>query len=262
MAELQVSFNDGAAYERMIGTWSRIVGSPFLDWVALPPGLKYIDVGCGNGVFTELLVDRCKPSEAYGVDPSEGQLAFARTRPAARLAQFAKGDAQALAFPDNRFDAAIMALVIVFVPNPAKGVAEMARVVRPGGTVAAYMWDQTAGGLPQAPILKEIRAMGLPTGTPPNAEFSRLEAMRDLWSDAGLRDIETKVIVAERAYPSFEEMWQTSIQSGTMAQTIAAITEAQRNELKARVGAVYPAKADGSVVTFGRVNAVKGRVPK
>ncbi len=240
MADLQVRFDDGAAYERMIGTWSRIVGSIFLDWAALPSGAKCIDVGCGNGVFTELLIDRCAPAEVYGIDPSEGQLAFARTRPAARFAKFQKGDAQALDFPDNRFDVATMALVIVFVPTPAKGVAEMARVVRPGGTVAAYMWDQTAGGLPHMPILQEIRAMGLPVALPPNAELSRLEAMRDLWAGAGLVDIETTVISAERAYPSFDDMWATSVQSGTMAQTVAGMDEAKRNELKDRVRALYP----------------------
>jgi len=262
MADLQVRFDDGAAYERMIGTWSRIVGSIFLDWAALPPGLKCIDVGCGNGVFTELLIERCAPAEVHGVDPSEGQLAFARTRAAGRVAKFQRGDAQALAFPDNRFDAAIMALVIVFVPDPAKGVAEMARVVRPGGTVAAYMWDQTAGGLPHAAFLTEIRAMGLPAGLPPNAEFSRLDAMRELWAGAGLIDIETKIIAAERAYPGFEEMWQTSILSGTMTQTVTAMSEAQREELKARVRASFPPHADGQVITYGRANAVKGRVPK
>ena len=261
MAEPQITFNDGAAYERMIGTWSRIVGSIFLDWVALPTGMKCIDVGCGNGVFTELLIERCKPAEVYGVDPSEGQLAFARNRPAARLAQFQQGNAQALAFPDKQFDAATMALVIVFVPEPAKGVAEMVRVVRPGGMVAAYMWDLTGGGLPHAPILKEIRAMGFPTGAPPNAEVSRLEVMRDLWAGAGLIDIETKVIAAERAYSSFEDMWQTSILSGTMERTIAGMSETERNELKARVSAIFPPKVDGSVITFGRANAVKGRVP-
>src|SRR5262245_22566328 len=136
MAEPQIRFEDGAAYERMMGTWSRLVGPVFLDWLALPKGLSWIDVGCGNGSFTELIVDRCAPAEVQGVDPSEGQLAFARTRPAAKLAQFAQGDAMALPFPAKRFDVAIMALVIFFVPDPAKSVAEMVRVTRPGGTIA------------------------------------------------------------------------------------------------------------------------------
>ena len=130
MTEPPIRFNDGAAYERMMGVWSRSAGDIFLDWLAPAPGLRWIDVGCGNGAFTELLVDRCAPAEVQGVDPAEGQLAFARKRPAARLAQFTQGDAMALPFAERKFDAAVMALVIFFVPQPAKGVAEMVRVVR------------------------------------------------------------------------------------------------------------------------------------
>src|SRR5262249_2087980 len=88
------------------------------------------------------------PAAVKGVDPSPAQLAFARTRPAARLAHFQQGDAMALPSADDSFDAAVMALVIFFVTDPAKGVGEMARVVRRGGTVAAYAWDMLGGGFP------------------------------------------------------------------------------------------------------------------
>src|SRR5688572_14989368 len=137
MAEI-IRFDDGAAYERMMGTWSRLAGEIFIDWLAPKPGLRWIDIGCGNGAFTELLVERCAPAEVQGIDPSEGQLAFARTRPAARGAEFHRGDASTIPFSEDRFDAAVMALVIFFVTDAAKGVAEMVRVVCPGGTVAAY----------------------------------------------------------------------------------------------------------------------------
>src|SRR5260221_9920182 len=98
----------------MMGAWSRLAGDIFLDWLAPRPGLRWIDVGCGNGAFTQLACDRCAPAEVRGIDPSEAQLAFARSRPAGRVAQFQRGDAMALPFPDNRFDAATMALVIFF----------------------------------------------------------------------------------------------------------------------------------------------------
>jgi ubiquinone/menaquinone biosynthesis C-methylase UbiE len=94
MAETQIRFDDGAAYERMMGNWSQRAGSIFLDWLTAPTGLKWIDVGCGNGAFTELLVERCAPAEVQGIDPSEGQVAFARKRPAARIAKFSHGDAR------------------------------------------------------------------------------------------------------------------------------------------------------------------------
>jgi ubiquinone/menaquinone biosynthesis C-methylase UbiE len=120
MAEPQIRFNDGAAYEQMMGAWSRLAGESFLGWLAPHPGLRWIDIGCGNGAFTQLLIERCAPEEVHGIDPSEGQLAFARARPQARMAQFRQGDAMALPFPDHRFDAAVMALVIFFVPDPVK----------------------------------------------------------------------------------------------------------------------------------------------
>src|SRR4051812_40589678 len=152
MAEPQVRYNDGAGYERYMGVWSRLAGNVFLQWLAPQQGLRWIDIGCGNGAFTELIVERCAPAEVQGVDPSEAQLDFARTRHTAQVAEFRKGDALAVPFPDRRFDVAAMALVIFFVPEPAKGVAELARLVRPGGTVATYIWDMFGGGFPLEPM--------------------------------------------------------------------------------------------------------------
>jgi ubiquinone/menaquinone biosynthesis C-methylase UbiE len=145
-------------------------------------GSDWIDVGCGNGAFTELIVERCAPNEVRGIDPSEAQLDFARKRSAARLAKFDLGDAMALPFPTDTFDVAIMALVIFFVPDPAKGVAEMTRVVRPGGVVAAYAWDILGGGFPLEPLRIELREMGLKPIDPPSVEASRSRyAASDFW---------------------------------------------------------------------------------
>jgi ubiquinone/menaquinone biosynthesis C-methylase UbiE len=190
MGETQIRFDDGAAYERMMGNWSRRAGNIFLDWLAAPPGLKWIDVGCGNGAFTELIVERCAPAEVQGIDPSEGQLAFAQKRPASRVATFSRGDAMSLSFPADTFDAATMALVIYFTPEPIKGVVEMERVVRPGGTVAAYAWDMLGGGFPLEPIRIEMRAMGLTVLSPPSSEASRIEVLHDLWTRAGIDAVE------------------------------------------------------------------------
>src|SRR4051812_36576821 len=156
MATNEIRFDDGAAYERYMGKWSRLVGESFLDWLAPKPGLRWLDVGCGNGAFTELIVERCAPAAVQGIDLSEGQLAYARTRSASRVAEFRQGDAMAQPFGDDTFDAAVMALVIFFVADPATGVAEMARVVRPGGIVAAYAWDMIGGGFPSEALHGEV----------------------------------------------------------------------------------------------------------
>ena len=105
-------------------------------WLDVPKNLSWLDVGCGNGAFTEELIARCAPAAVTAIDPSDDQIAYARTRPGARMTDFCVGDAQNLLFDDNSFDVAAMALVISSLPDPGKAVAEMARVVRPGGWVA------------------------------------------------------------------------------------------------------------------------------
>ncbi len=262
MTENQIRFEDGAGYERMMGTWSRLAGTVFLDWLASPSGLTWIDVGCGNGAFTELLVERCAPTRVQGIDPSEAQLAFARTRPAARVAQFGRGDAMALPFSAGEFDAAVMALVIFFVPDPVKGVAEMVRVVRPGGTVAAYAWDILGGGFPLEPIYIEMRALGLKPMHPPSADASRIEAMRNLWAGAGFQAVETREITVQRTFADFDDLWTTSVLGSSMRPALAAAAPADLELLKTRVRARLPADASGRITYSARANAVKGRVPK
>ena len=253
-------FNDGAAYERMMGTWSRLAGEIFLDWLAPDPALRWVDVGCGNGAFTELLVDRCVPAEVQGIDPSEAQLAFARTRPAARLAKFQCGDAMALPFADKSFDASVMALVIFFVPDPAKGIAEMARVVRPGGTVAAYAWDMFGGGFPLNSFQIELEAMGIVRPPIPSADASRMNVLQELWADHGLEAIETRKIEIQRTFADFDEFWSIST-TGNIGQTIAAMAPGEVNELKKRMLARMAADAGGRITYGAWANAIKGRVP-
>ena len=262
MADPQIRFDDGAAYERMMGTWSRLAGEVFLDWLALPQGLRCVDVGCGNGAFTELLVERCAPVEIQGVDPSAGQLAFARERHKTKVAEFRQGDALALPFADHAFDAAFMALVIFFVPEPAKGVAEMARVVRPGGTVAAYAWDILGGGFPLEPLQVEMRAMGLKTLRPPSAEASRMNALRALWTDGGLEAVETREIVVQRSFRDFDEFWAISQLGSTVAPIVAALSPSDVELLKSRVRANLPPDSAGRITYSARAHAAKGRVPK
>jgi ubiquinone/menaquinone biosynthesis C-methylase UbiE len=262
VVEHQIRFDDGAAYERMMGIWSRLAGAIFLDWLAPPTGLRWIDIGCGNGTFTETIVEWCAPVEVEGIDPSEGQLAFARARHTARVAEFRQGDAMALPFSNDRFDAAVMALVIFFVPDPAKGVAEMARVVRPGGIVAAYAWDFPGGGFPLEPIRIEMRAMGITPLSPPSADISRMEALRDLWTHAGLDTVETREIVVQRSFADFADFWTTGLLGASVGPTVAAMASGDAELLKTRVRARLPADATGRITCSARANAIKARVPK
>lgn len=255
----EIRFNDGAAYEEMMGKWSRLAGIQFLDWLAPRPALRWVDVGCGSGAFTELLVERCAPSAVDGIDPSEGQLAFARTRPAARLARFHVGGAEALPFADASFDAAVMALVIVFVPDPAKGVAELARVVASGGLVAAYMWDFPGGGFPLDPLRAELTAIGIAGGGPPSPAAGTGEALAGLWRGAGLAAVETREIVVRRTFDDFESYWRINLSSPSLGPAIAKLAPADVERVRAGLQARVRAPASGSFSLPARANAVRGR---
>jgi len=223
VAENKIRFDDGAAYERMMGVWSRLAGEVFLDWLAPPSGLRWIDIGCGNGAFTELLVERCAPVEVQGIDPSEAQLAFARSRPAARVAEFRNGSAMELPFADGSFDAAVF---------------------------------------PLEPVRLEMQAMGVEIAQPPSPGASRMEALRELWRTAGLEGIETREITVRRSFEGFEDFWTTSRLSSSMGPAIAAMAPTDVEQLKARVQARLPAEAAGRLTCSARANAVKGRMPK
>lgn len=260
MADMEIRFVDGAAYEQGMGSWSRPVGEVFLDWLAPPPGWRWLDVGCGSGAVTELLMQRCAPAEVQAIDPSEAQLAFARTRPGARGAVFQLGNAMALPFQANQFDAAVMALVIFFVPDPAKGLAEMARVVRPGGTVAAYAWDVQNHGSPFSPIQAELNAMGVAQPSPPSVDVGRVDALRDLWIGAGLQSVEMREIEVRRSFADFDAFWAVSTKTGRVGRAVAVMAAEDIEQLKQRVRARLAYHA-GPVALTCRANAIKGQVP-
>ena len=261
MTDAAIRFDDGAAYERMMGAWSRLAGARFLDWLAAPARARWVDVGCGNGAFTELVVERCAPSSIDGLDPSEGQIAYARERPATRAARFRKGDAMALPWPDGAFDVATMALVLVFVPDPAKGVAEMARVVAPGGLVAAYMWDMRGGGFPLHAMLAEMRALGATPAQPPSLDASRPAAMHALWQDAGLESVEVTTIAVERGFDDFDDWWTTSLKAASIASALASMAPGDVERVRARLQAGMRAGPDGRLTCHAHATAVRGRVP-
>jgi SAM-dependent methyltransferase len=262
MSEAARLFTDGAAYERRMGRWSRIVGATFLDWLDAPQGLSWIDVGCGNGAFTELLIARCAPAAVTGIDPSEGQLNYARQRPGARIAKFDLGDAQALPYPDRSFDAAAMALAITFVAEPVKAAAEMRRVVRPGGWVATYMWDIPGGGLPSEPIYRALKSLGVAVARP-GIEVSRRDAMRAVWDKAGLQSIETRVIRIPVVYSGFDDFWESyRVPEGPSGVAIRKMSPDQLEQFKARLHELLPARPDGKIAYEAFANAVKSKVPQ
>lgn len=255
-----IRFDDGAAYERFMGRWSQLAGRAFLTWLALPPGLRWLDVGCGNGAFTELIQASAAPAAVDGIDPSAGQLAYARSQPSLRQVHFHQGDAMALPFGSAHFDVAVMPLVIFFLPQPARGVAEMARVVSPRGVVAAYAWDMPGGGFPYHVLLTEMRDMGMEVPEPPSSDVSRLDRLHDLWTSAGLSSVATREIVVERTFQGFDDYWETIQGAPSVGAKLRGMPATQVADLQARLRANLPAQADGTIRYTARANAIQGQV--
>lgn len=261
MAEATNLYKDGNAYERMMGRWSGVAGEKFLAWLDLPKGLRWLDVGCGNGAFTEVLIARCIPDEVTAVDPSEEQLAFARNRPGTTTAQFRVGAAEALPLADRSFDVAAMALVLSLLPDPLKAAAEMARVVKPHGWVATYMWDIPGGGLPTEPIYAGMRSLGLDPPFGPGAPASARDKMQRTWEAAGLAGVETCVIRVPIVYASFEDFWEANdVPIGPSGNALRAMRPEIKAQLKAAVRRQLPSTPGGQVCFEAFANAVKGKV--
>jgi len=134
----------GDAYEQYIGRWSRRVAPRFLESLGVPRGRRWVDVGCGTGALSSAILEACAPASLAGIEPSDG---FRRTA-AASFGSHAKilaGSARQIPLPDGSADAVVSGLVLNFVENPVAALQEMQRVAVPGGTIAAYVWDYSAG---------------------------------------------------------------------------------------------------------------------
>jgi ubiquinone/menaquinone biosynthesis C-methylase UbiE len=262
MPETKSFFTDGGAYERLMGGFTRAAGEIFLDWLALPKGLKWIDVGCGTGAFTQLLLDHCEPVCIEALDPAEAQIAYARATPAAERINFRVGSAQNLPFGSAEFDAAVMALVITFVPEPSEAVAELKRVTKPGGAIGMYMWDFFNKGFPRQRLGDAVERMGFHVHHPAGYANSRMDVMEGYFKAAGLEDIATRVIEVDVTYADFDTYWiaQTELVNDVVQQ-IRNMSAVDVERLKADLRATLPKDKNGRIAYKAIANAVKGRVP-
>ena len=242
-----------------MGRWSALVAKPFLEWLAVREGLAWLDAGCGAGSFTESLLVHRSPASVIGVDPALAQLSFARQRVETAGVCFMQGDAQALPLPDGCVDAAVMALVLFFLPEPLQGVRELVRVVRAGGTVAAYHWDQAGVGFPLQPIVDAVRAEGHQTQPPPSEWAAALPASEALWSSAGLIDVQTRQFEVSRSFDCFDDYWRTAQGSPRLRRLFATLSSPALRRLSERAREQLGAAGDGPLVVTARANAVKGR---
>lgn len=253
-----IRFTDGAAYERFMAPWSRSTGDLFLDWLAPEPGRAWADIGCGNGAFTELILAKAAPASICAIDPSDAQVAFAQQKLLGRPVEFTVGDAMALPYSDARFDMSVMAHVLFFVPDPRKGASEMVRVTKPGGTIASYTWDILRGGAPTQALWEEYQMLGKEPARPPNSDVSRFEALKALWAEVDIVDVETRELVVQRTFANFDDYWLCMVIS-TPTRIVENLSDAESRELKRRLQARLPASSSGEITIHASATAVKGR---
>ena len=253
-----IIFNDGETYERYMGVWSRKVGAQFIDWVRFPNSLDFLDVGCGNGAFSVQIDELCSPSSISGIDPSPAQIEFARSRKINVSSSFEVGDSMALPYQNEKFHVSLMALVIFFVPDPKKGVTEMARVTKPGGILAAYAWDVISGGLPMEPMHKIMREMGIKYPLPPSPEASQKSEMKKLWKNIGMTEVETSTFHVERSFKSFEEYWAISSLGPSVIGALNELSSEVVDSIKSKLTKTLERDKDNKIVSRAFANAVKG----
>jgi SAM-dependent methyltransferase len=255
-------FEDAAAYEKFMGRWSRAAGRIFLEWLAAPRNSRWLDVGCGTGVFTGLIVETMSPSSVSAVDSTRPQIEHARRHAASQRADFQIADAQALPFPDNSFDIVVAALVINFIVNRPKALGEMRRAGRVGGIVAAYVWDFAGHRDPGSPLRSALRSIGIDLAGVPGTADSGIDALRSLFERAGLDAIETKAVDVTLSFPDFHDVWRSqTLNCGARATTVASLSRFQRAQVMDHLRASLPAGPTGAVSYSARAHAIKARVP-
>jgi SAM-dependent methyltransferase len=256
----------GDAYEPYVGRWSRLLAREFLAWLDVSPGRRWLDVGCGTGALAQTILAVAHPAGVMGIDASEGYVAYAREQVADPRADFRRGDAQALPFEPASFDAAVSGLVLNFLPQPERGVAEMARVTPSGGLVAAYVWDY-AGEMQlmrqfwDAAAALDPAAVDLDEGR--RFPICRPEALERLFAGAGVEDVAVRSIDVPTVFRDFDDYWSPFLGGQAPAPSYAmSLSEERRAALREHIRAALPTAEDGSIHLIARAWAVRGRSPR
>jgi len=266
MTEIHVPFDDGQAYDRYMGRWSRAIGASFLEWLHPPAHLRWLDVGCGTGAFTRLIVDRTAPDAIIGIDPSAAQVEHARRTVIASQVEFREGSASHLPFDSGAFDVVVSALVIHFFEDRSQAFREMMRVTRPGGIVAGYTWrkNPTIIDAPYGPLARAVIEVAGDVMTSPAVPEAMPEGLRATLVAEHYADIDITTVEAVQTFRDFEDYWTS--QTGTfphpVAKSVATLSDDDRTRLRAILRTALPAAADGTITYPARATAFKARKPR
>lgn len=250
------------AYEPYVARWSRLVAREFLDWLAVPPGNNWLDVGSGTGALTRTILQQAQPEAVTGIDQSEGFVAYATKHVQDSRASFRVGDAMALPFEDEMFNAVVSGLVLNFIPKQDRALVEMRRVARRSGIVAVYVWDygdkmqmmrafwDAAIELDQT-VAEKVESLRFPICKP--------EPLTELFKSAGLKGVEVRAIDAPTHFRDFDDYWSPFLGGQGPAPAYAmSLTEEKRTALRERIRSNLPIAPDGSISLIARAWAVRG----
>jgi len=263
----------GDTYEPYVGRWSRLVAREFLSWLDAPRGKDWVDVGCGTGALTQAILDAARPRSVLGVDASAAFVEYAKThvrmpdvsfRLAAKATvTYRVADAQTLPLADKSVDAGVSGLALNFVPEPGRAAAELARVVRSGGLVAAYVWDY-AGKMEMMRYFWDA-AVALDPGAVQEDEGRRFpmcapDPLTKLFTGAGLKDVQVRALDVVSQFRDFDDYWSPFLGGQGPAPTYVASLERDRREaLRESLRDTLPVKRDGTIRLTARAWAVRGR---
>ena len=255
----------GSPYERYIGRWSRPVAAAFVDWLAVGRGHDWVDVGCGTGALSAAILAGAAPASVVGIDPSADFVAGAAARVADRRARFTLGAAGAIPLETAAADVVVSGLVLNFIPDPGAALAEMLRVVRPGGVVAGYVWDYADGmelirrfwdaAIELDPTARELdEGVRFPICAP--------GALQRAFESAGLAGVEVRPIEVPTVFRDLDDYWTPFLSGvGPAPGYAGALEPARRDALRDRLGATLPREADRRIALTARAWAVRGRRP-
>jgi SAM-dependent methyltransferase len=255
-------WESGDSYEKYVGRWSRLVAREFIHWLAVPEDSQWLDVGCGTGALSKTILNLAKPEKVKGIDRSENFINTARSKVNDSKVEFETGDAQSLPVESETCDVAVSGLVLNFVPQPERMVAEMARVVRNIGTVAIYVWDY-AGKMQfmrhfwNAAAVLDPAAFDLDEGR--RFPICDPDALTELFQNAGLHHVETRPIDISTEFKNFEDYWIPFLGGqGSAPGYVMSMSEESRTRLRERIYNSLPFALDGSIPLVARAWAIKG----
>ncbi|WP_260295028.1 class I SAM-dependent methyltransferase [Sedimenticola hydrogenitrophicus] len=262
---MKVTWESGDAYELYMGRWSRLVAKPFLDWLDPEPGLRWLDVGCGTGPLSDIILNHYKPAELYAVDQSESFIKSAQLRLRQGI-QLRVGEATALPVEDAAVDITVSGLLLNIPPDPDRVLREMVRVTADSGSVAAYVWDY-AGSMEMLNYFwdaaVELNLMAEVMHEGKRFADCNKPALRQLFSDAGLADITLTSFEITQEFPDFEQFWGPfQAGQGTAPTYLLQQPESDQAALRELLREHLPTASDGSIRLRARAWAIKGRVEK